>query len=77
MSIILERIARENFRASGYITHPKRETRSSWTYTTPPSSPFHPNTTLRDALERRERAVLKTQSKPSLLRHWIHGFFYR
>lgn len=77
MSKVFESIARENFRTSGYITHPKREPRSAWTYTTPPTSPFHPNTTLRDALQRRENAVLKTQSKPSILKHWIHVFLHR
>jgi hypothetical protein len=77
MSKVLERIARENFRTAGYITHPRRESRSSWTYTTPPSSPFHSKTTLRDALQRRERATLRNQTKPSLLKHWIHVFLHR
>jgi hypothetical protein len=77
MSKVFERIARENFRSSGYLSQPGRETRSSWTYTTPPRSPFSTTDSVHDALQRRERALLKTNNKTSSLHHWIHVLFHR
>ncbi len=77
MSKILENIARENFRTSGYITHPRRERRSSWTFSAPPRSPFYTTSAIRDALQRRERAHLKAQSKPSIFQNWINVFLHR
>ena len=58
----------ENFRNSGYISHPRRERRSSWTFSPAPRTPFHSTNAVRDALQRRERAYLKTQSKPSFFK---------
>lgn len=77
MNKVFENIARENFRTSGYITHPRRETRSSWTYTSLPRSPLQQTNAVHDALQRREQALLKAQSKPSLLKNWIHVFLRR
>lgn len=77
MNNVFENIARENFRTSGYITHPRRERRSSWTFSAPPRSPFFTTNAVRDALQRRERAQLKSQSKPSLLQNWIHVLLHR
>ena len=72
MRNVFETIARENFRNSGYISHPRRERRSSWTFSPAPRTPFHSTNAVRDALQRRERAYLKTQSKPSLLQNCIN-----
>lgn len=77
MNKVFETIARENFRTSGYIQHPRRERRSSWTFATPPRSPFFTTDAVRDALQRRERAHLKSQSKPSLFQNWINVFLHR
>ncbi|MFO8026245.1 MAG: hypothetical protein R6U56_01100 [Opitutales bacterium] len=68
MNNIFENIARENFRSSGYITHPSRERRIRWTFSNPPQSPFHKTDTVRDALRRRERALHRTDGKSSLLK---------
>ena len=43
MSSILQNIARENFRTSGYISHPVSEPQSRWFFVKPPSSPFFRN----------------------------------
>lgn len=77
MNKVFENIARENFRSSGYITHPRREPRSSWTFTAPPRSPFHTADAVRDALQRRERAQLKSLSKLSSLQNWLHVLLHR
>ena len=77
MSKIFEHIARENFRTSGYISLPRRERRSSWTFTAPPRSPFYTTNAVRDALQRRERAHLKAHSKPSFLQNCINVFLHR
>lgn len=68
MNNIFENIARENFRSSGYISHPSRERRIPWTYSAPPQSPFFKADTVRDALQRRERALHREQTKPSILK---------
>ena len=72
MNKILETIARENFLTSGYITHPRRERRKPWTFTSLPKSTYRSINSVSKALERRERAYLRSQAKPSLIRHWIH-----
>lgn len=77
MNKVFETIARENFRTSGYISHPRRERRSSWTFTSLPRSSPHTSNAVRDALQRRERAHLKIQSKPSLLQNFFNAFFHR
>lgn len=77
MNKVFEKIARENFRTSGYISHPSRERRSPWTFSTQARSPFHTSNAVRDALQRRERAHLKAHSKPSLLLNWINVFLHR
>ena len=77
MKNVLETIARENFRTSGYITHPRRERRSSWTFSPAPRTLSHSTNAVRDALQRRERANLKTQSKPSLFQNCINALLHR
>jgi|MDTB01.1.fsa_nt_gb hypothetical protein len=77
MSKILESIARENFRRSGYLTHPGRERPSRWTFTAPPRSPFHISDTVRDALQRRERALDRKSDKHGFFHDWINAFFPR
>jgi hypothetical protein len=77
MKNVLESIARENFCTSGYLSHPRRERRSSWTFSAPPRSPYYTSNTVSDALQRRERAHFKAQTKPSLLQNWINVFLHR
>jgi len=72
MNNVFENIARENFRSSGYISHPSRERRIPWTFTTPPQSPFYKADSVRDALQRRERALHRENPKPSLLKSLLH-----
>lgn len=74
MNPVFENIARENFRSSGYITHPSRERRIRWTFSAPPQSPFQKNDTISDALERRERALHREQSKTSFLKALLNVF---
>lgn len=73
MNNIFENIARENFRSSGYITHPSRERRIPWTFTSPPQSPFHKADSVRDALQRRERALHREKSKPSIIKSFLNA----
>lgn len=73
MNNVFENIARENFRSSGYITHPSRERRIPWTFSRLPQSPFLKSDTVRDALQRRERAVHREKSKSSILRTLLNA----
>jgi hypothetical protein len=77
MNKILETIARENFLTSGYITHPRRERRKPWTFTSLPKSTYRSVNSVSKALERREKAHLRAQAKPSLLQRCIHVLLYR
>jgi hypothetical protein len=72
-----ETIARENFRSSGYIQHPRSERRTAWQFTAPPRSPFHQADTVRSALQRRESALLRNQPKTSLIQNCINVLFNR
>lgn len=77
-SKVLEVIARENFRSSGYITHPRNERPVSWTFSKPPSSPsFYTTDAVRGALRRRERALTRQQAKPTLLQSCLNALFHR
>lgn len=77
MRNVFETIARENFRTSGYISHPRRERRSPWTFSPTPRTPPHSTNAVRDVIQRRERANLKTQSKPSLFQNCINVLLHR
>lgn len=77
MNKVFETIARENFRSSGYITHPRKERSSGWTFTSPPQSRFFTTNAVRDALQRRERAQIKAQRKPNFFRNWLNVFLHR
>jgi len=77
MSTILESIARENFRSSGYITHPSRERSVSWTFSSPPRSPFYSADAVRSAIQRRESALHRQQAKPSFLQNCLNVLFHR
>ena len=78
MSAILQNIARENFRTSGYISHPVSEPQSRWSFVKPPSSPFSATDTLHSALQRRVQAYERNhQQKPSLLRSCLNVIFRR
>lgn len=77
MSKIFETIARENFRSSGYITRPRTERNSGWTFSSPPRSPFFTTNAVRDALQRRERAHFKANNKPNLLQSCLNVLRHR
>lgn len=77
MRNVFETIARENFRTSGYISHPRRERHSPWIFSPTPRTPPHSTNAVRDVIQRRERAYLKTQSKPSLFQNCINVLFHR
>ena len=77
MNHIFENIARENFRSSGYLSHPSRERRIRWTFSNPPQSPFHKNDNVRDALRRRERALHRNKHKSSILKAFLNVFLSR
>jgi hypothetical protein len=77
MNKVFENIARENFRSSGYITHPGRERRVRWSFSTAPRSPFFAGDLVRDALERRERALSRQKRKTSFLVNCLNVFFNR
>ncbi len=77
MPTVLETIARENFRSSGYITHPGRERATSWIFTSPPHSPFHATDAVSGALERRESALHRRHAKYSFFKNSINVFLHR
>lgn len=73
----LQAIARENFRSSGYITHPMGERRTAWRFVNPPRSPFAATDTVLSALQRRESAFQRYEPKPSLIKTYLNAFFRR
>ncbi|MEO0511024.1 MAG: hypothetical protein AAF065_14330 [Verrucomicrobiota bacterium] len=77
MNNILEDIARENFRSSGYITHPSRERRVPWSFTKLPKSPLFTTDTVRDAIRRRERALHREKQSSSLFHSFLNVLFDR
>ena len=70
-------IARENFRSSGYITHPGGERRTTWRFVNPPRSPFSTTDTVLSALQRRENAYLRYEPKPSFIKNCLNALFRR
>jgi len=79
MKDILQTIARENFRKSGYITHPGRERRTRWSFSTPPRSPFLRTNAVLGAMQRREqaRARVDAHDQPTFLKSLIHALVRR
>lgn len=78
MANILQQIARENFRSSGYITQPSRERNEPWQFTTPPKSPFTQTGTVHSALQRREKVQSREpQSNSSILKTCLHALLHR
>ncbi|MEM1221314.1 MAG: hypothetical protein AAGH40_01015 [Verrucomicrobiota bacterium] len=77
MANVFETIARENFKNSGYITHPSRERSVSWKFSSPPRSPFFTSNAVRNALQRRERALHRQTEKPSRLKRLTNALFRR
>lgn len=77
MSKILESIARENFRSSGYLSQPGRERPVRWTFTPPPRSPFDAPDTVQDAIQRRERALHRRGGKNNFLHNCLNVVFNR
>jgi len=82
MQDILRTIARENYRRSGYITHPGRERRTRWIFSAPPRSPFLETNAVLGALRRRERASrrslgLERPEPVSLFKFLFHALVRR
>jgi hypothetical protein len=77
MRNIFESIARENFKSSGYFTHPSSERRTEWQYTNLPRSPFNSSDTVRSTLLRRASAVHRKQTKQTLLQNCLNVLFRR
>ncbi len=78
MSPTLQSIARENFRKSGYITHPMSEPPSRWSFVKPPSCPFSSTDILNTALQRRVQAYeRRTKEKTSRLKTYLDVIFRR
>jgi hypothetical protein len=77
MRNIFETISRENFRSSGYFSHPSSERRTEWQFTSPPRSPFNSADTVRSALLRRESAERRKQTKQTLLQNCLNVLFSR
>jgi hypothetical protein len=73
----LEKIARENFRTSGYLSHPRRERGSSWTYSAPPRITFYSANTVDDVIHRRQRALQRQTSKPSFIQTLLNALLQR
>lgn len=77
MRNILESIARENFRSSGFVSRLKSDRRSEWEYLAPPRSPYTARNTIDTMIQRRERAQQRTQTKTSLLRYCFNALLHR
>ena len=77
MNSVLESIARENFRSSGYITHPSRERRVRWIFTSPPRTPGLGVDAVHSASRRRERALARSRGTTSLFKTIFHAVFSR
>lgn len=77
MSDVLESIARENFRSSGFLSRPSSERRSSWTYSAPPRSPYSSTDSVHNTLQRRQRALHRQQAKPTFIQTCLNVFFDR
>ncbi len=77
MSNVLENIARENFRSSGYLTHPSRERRTAWTFTALPHRTSYSTDSVHTALQRREQAQHRQQTQSSFLKTCLNVFLHR
>lgn len=77
METLLEAIARQNFRTSGYITHPGSERRVPWSFTSMPRSPLTQTDAVNTIQARRAQAVEGQKSKPRKLRTLFNALFPR
>lgn len=77
MSKLYEHIARENFKSSGYLSQPGRGGRSRWTFTAPPRFSPGGSDEVRDALQRRERALHRQNAKPTLFHELLNVLLHR
>lgn len=77
MPNIMQTIARENFRNSGFLSHPGKDRRINWEYVAPPSNPFRRRTdSINDILERRDAAMAR-ESKSSPIKFLLNAFLRR
>ncbi len=78
MANILQQIARENFRSSGYITQPSRERTKPWQFTAPPKSPFTQTDTVHSALQRREKVQSRVlESNSSIFKTCLNALLHK
>lgn len=77
MRSLIESIALENFKSSGFISRPASERRTNWEYLTPPRAPYASKDALHNMIERRENARYRKQHRTSLLRHCFNAFLHR
>jgi len=74
MRSIFQSIARENFKSSGYFTHPSDDRRTNWQYTSLPHSPFKSSDAATSALLRRESAQRHKHTIISILQNCVNVF---
>jgi hypothetical protein len=73
----LEHIARENFRSSGFITHPGSERRVPWSYTEAPSTPYTQTDAVRAIEARRANADECQNLTSNKILNFLHALFAR
>lgn len=73
----LDSIARENFRNSGYITHPSSERRIPWSFTAMPRSPLTQSDAVNAIEARRARAAERQKIQTSKFLIFINALFAR
>ena len=76
MNRIFETISRENFKQSGYLTHPCSERRTVWKFSRPPRTLVHAGEdTVQATLQRRRQAKSHKPSIVSVLKESFNVFF--
>jgi hypothetical protein len=73
----LDSIARENFRNSGYITHPGSERRIPWSFASMPRSPLTQSDAVNAIEARRARAAERQKIQTNKLLILINALFAR
>ncbi|MFP4165541.1 MAG: hypothetical protein ACLFUF_00040 [Opitutales bacterium] len=77
MQNALEKIARENFRAAGYLSDPDRKDRTPWTFAEPPQVRFNrPEVAQRVAHKRASAYQKKNHRKLPSLRAILDAYFH-
>ncbi|CAI8274694.1 MAG: Uncharacterised protein [Opitutia bacterium UBA7350] len=77
MDNTLEDIARENFRSSGFITHPSSERPIPWSFSSPPQSPYTQTDAVRAIEARRAHAHERENLSPNKFITFLHALLAR